>query len=242
MHQFLGNLVQSNRYRFHNHLSDLYYWVLIRHSSLRLQLIIADRKPLGSDNCQTLSIGGDEGYNSGVVDENDSDADTISMNSPEFWKGANVENSSTIQNRLILKESTRDSTYEIYPTLSELRLYPPSTTPGNDVWSARQEEVWDERCWIRWVKFAIDWRVFIVVKLTWRQYQSRREVIKLKVVIQALWNIHSSPIKSSNASKVLTKGNTPIVWLELFEPGRTSRPHVPVFTKWISSTMKPTTA
>jgi hypothetical protein len=76
---------------------------------------MADRQPLGFDNPQTSGIGGDKGHNSKVVDEHDSDADTISMNSTEFWNGANVENSSVSPNRLILKESTRDSTYEIYP-------------------------------------------------------------------------------------------------------------------------------
>jgi hypothetical protein len=76
---------------------------------------MADRQPLGSDNPQTSSVGGDKDHNSRVVDEHDSDADTISMNSTEFWNGANVENSPVIQNRLILRESTRNSTYEIYP-------------------------------------------------------------------------------------------------------------------------------
>lgn len=76
---------------------------------------MADRQPLGSDNPQTSSIRGDKGHNSGVVDEHDSDADTISMNSTEFWNGANVENPPVIPNRVILTESTRDSTYENYP-------------------------------------------------------------------------------------------------------------------------------
>lgn len=50
-----------------------------------------------------------------MVDEHDSDADTILMSLPKFWNGANVENLPVIPNSLILKESTPDSTYTNYP-------------------------------------------------------------------------------------------------------------------------------
>lgn len=86
-----------------------------RHSFLKLQLIMADHQPLGLDEPQTSSIRGNEGHDSGIVDEHDSDADTILMSSTEFWNGANVENLPVIQNSLILKESTPDSTYAKYP-------------------------------------------------------------------------------------------------------------------------------
>lgn len=76
---------------------------------------MADRQPLGSDNPQTSSVKGDKGHDAGMVDEHDSDADTILMSSTEFWNGANVENIPVIPNSLILKESTRDSTYANYP-------------------------------------------------------------------------------------------------------------------------------
>jgi hypothetical protein len=76
---------------------------------------MADRQLLGSDNPQTSIIRGDEGHDSGMVEEYDSDADTIPMSSTEFWNGANVENLPVIPNSLTLKESTLDSTYAKYP-------------------------------------------------------------------------------------------------------------------------------
>jgi hypothetical protein len=76
---------------------------------------MADRQPLGSDNPQTSGVKGDNGHYSGVVDEHDSDADTILMSSTELWNGANVENIPVPPNSLILEESTRDSTYANYP-------------------------------------------------------------------------------------------------------------------------------
>jgi hypothetical protein len=74
-----------------------------------------DCPPLGSDDPQTSSIRGDEGHDPGIVDEHDSDADTIRMSSPEFWNGANVENLPVEPNSLILTESTPASTYTNYP-------------------------------------------------------------------------------------------------------------------------------
>lgn len=50
-----------------------------------------------------------------MVDEHDSDADTIRMSSPKFWDGANVDNLSVMPNSLKLTESTPDSTYVNYP-------------------------------------------------------------------------------------------------------------------------------
>jgi hypothetical protein len=50
-----------------------------------------------------------------MVDHHDSDTDTILMSLTKFWNGANVENIPIPPNSLILKESTRDSTYTNYP-------------------------------------------------------------------------------------------------------------------------------
>ena len=76
---------------------------------------MADRQPLGSDSFQSSSARDDEAHDPGILNEHDSDADTILMSSPEFWNGANVENLPVIPNRLMLTESTPDSTYANYP-------------------------------------------------------------------------------------------------------------------------------
>jgi hypothetical protein len=49
-----------------------------------------------------------------MVDENDSDVDTILMSLTEFWNGANVENLPIILNSLMPKESTRNLTFANY--------------------------------------------------------------------------------------------------------------------------------
>lgn len=66
-------------------------------------------------NLQTSSIRADEGHYPDIVDEHDSDADTIRMSLPKVYDGVNVENLPVIYNSLILTESTPDSTYANCP-------------------------------------------------------------------------------------------------------------------------------
>lgn len=77
---------------------------MIQFSEAAALIIMTDCQPLCSDNLQTSSIRADEGHHPGLVDEHDSDADTIRMSSPELWDGVNVENLPVIPNSLILSE------------------------------------------------------------------------------------------------------------------------------------------